>query len=239
MRAARALVMAVCVAAFVMLIASGPGTRMGLWPWQTGISLVKWAAYTGMAGSAAALVLVAMTVVPRWRVRAWIPLAALVFGVIAFVPPLLLYQKAKGMPPIHDITTDYFDPPAFKTLMPVRQQAANGAAYGGTEIAKQQQQAYPDIKPVIVKTKPQETVQKAVDAARSLDWEIVSTDAATGRIEATDTTMWFGFKDDIVIRVLPHPDGGSRVDVRSMSRVGEGDVGANATRVRKFLAKLA
>jgi uncharacterized protein (DUF1499 family) len=239
MRAARALVMAVCVAAFVMLVASGPGTRMGLWPWQTGLSLVKWAAWTGMIGSAAALVLVLLTVVPRWRARAWVPLVALAYGVIAFVPPLLLLQKAKALPPIHDISTDPFDPPAFKALMPVRQQAPNGAAYGGTEIAKQQNQAYPDIKPLVLKTPPAETVQKAIDAARSLGWEIVSTDAPAGRIEATDTSMWFGFKDDVVVRVLPDPSGGSRVDVRSVSRVGKGDIGANAKRVREFLAKLA
>jgi len=239
MRAARALVMAVCVAAFVMLVASGPGTRMGLWQWQTGISLVSWAAWTGMIGSAAALVLVLMTAVPKWRVRAWVPLVALAYGVIAFVPPLLLLQKAKGMPPIHDISTDPFDPPAFKALMPIRQQAPNGAAYGGAEVAKQQNQAYPDIKPLVMKTPPAETVQKAIDAARSLGWEIVSSDAPGGRIEATDTSMWFGFKDDVVVRVLPDPSGGSRVDVRSVSRVGKSDIGANAKRVREFLAKLA
>jgi uncharacterized protein (DUF1499 family) len=239
MRATRSVVMAVCVAAFVMLVASGPGTRAGLWAWQTGLSLVKWAFWTGAVGSAGAIVLIVLMVVPRWRQRPWMPLVALCFGLVAVVPPVILLNQAKSAPPIHDITTDYFDPPAFKALMPIRQQAPNGAAYGGTEIAKQQQQAYPDIKPVIVKAPPPETVQKALDAARAMDWEIVSTDAAAGRIEATATTMWFGFKDDIVVRVLPSPDGGSRVDVRSVSRVGKGDVGANAARVRKFLAKLA
>jgi uncharacterized protein (DUF1499 family) len=90
-----------------------------------------------------------------------------------------------------------------------------------------------------VKTPPAQTVQKAIDAARSLGWEIVSSDAPGGRIEATDTSMWFGFKDDVVVRVLPDPSGGSRVDVRSVSRVGTSDIGANAKRVREFLAKLA
>ena len=239
MRAARALVMAVCVAAFVMLVASGPGTRLGLWPWQTGLALVRWAAWTGMIGSAAALVLVVMTLVPKWRARAWVPLVALIYGVIAFVPPLLLLQKAKGAPPIHDITTDPYDPPAFNALMPIRQKAPNGAAYGGPEIAKRQQQGYPDIKSLVVKSSPADTMQKAIDAARSLGWEIVSTDTPAGRIEATDTTLWFGFKDDVVVRVRPEPSGGSRVDVRSVSRVGDSDIGANAKRVREFLAKLA
>ena len=239
MRAARALVMAVCVAAFVMLIASGPGTRLGLWPWQTGLALVEWAAYTGMAGAVGAVALIVLLVVPRWRARPWVPVVALCYALVAFVPPIILLNQAKSVPPIHDITTDPFDPPAFNALMPVRKQAPNGADYGGPEVAKQQQQAYPDIKSLVLKAEPSVTMQKAIDAARSLGWEVVATDAASGRIEATDTTTWFGFKDDVVVRVRPEASGGSRVDVRSVSRVGKSDVGANAKRVRKFLAKLA
>ena len=239
MRAMRGLVMAVCAAAFVMLIASGPGTRLGLWPWQTGLSLVKWAAYTGMAGAVGAVALILALAVPRWRARPWVPLVALCFALAAFAPPLILLEKAKSVPPIHDITTDAFDPPVFVALMPMRKQTPNGADYGGMEVAKKQQQGYPDIKPLIVKTPPGETVQKAIDAARASGWEIVSSDAPSGRIEATDTTLWFGFKDDVVIRVRPDPSGGSRVDVRSVSRVGESDVGANAKRIREFLSRLA
>ena len=239
MRAARALVMAVCVAAFVMLIASGPGTRLGLWPWETGFSLVKWAAYTGMCGAVGAAILIVLLVVPKWRVRPWIPVAALVFAVIAFVPPILLLKEAKALPYIHDVTTDPFDPPVFVSLMAMRKTVPNGADYGGIEIAKKQQQAYPDIKSLVVKSSPADTMQKAIDAARSMGWEIVASDAPAGRIEATDTTTWFGFKDDIIVRVRPEASGGSRVDVRSVSRLGESDVGANAKRVRKYLAKLA
>ncbi len=238
MRAARALVMAVCVAAFVMLIASGPGTRMGLWPWQTGLALVKWAAYTGMCGAVGAVALILALAVPRWRARPWVPLVALCFAVASFVPPVLLLEKAKALPNIHDITTDPFDPPAFNALLAIRKQSPNGADYGGVEVAKQQQRGYPDVKSLVVKSPPAETMQRAIDAARSGGWEIVSSDAPTGRVEATDTTLWFGFKDDIVVRIRPEPSGGSRVDVRSVSRVGGSDVGANAARVRKFLSRI-
>jgi uncharacterized protein (DUF1499 family) len=230
--------MAVCVAAFVMLVASGPGTRLGLWPWQTGLALVKWAAYTGMAGAVGAATLILLLAVPRWRARAWVPIVALCYALAAFVPPVILLEQAKSVPPIHDITTDPFDPPAFNALLPVRKQSPNGAEYGGMEIAKQQQRAYPEIKTLVVKSAPADTVQKAIDAARSLGWEIVASDAPTGRIEATDTTLWFGFKDDVVVRVRPE-GAGSRVDVRSVSRVGQSDVGANAKRIRKFLDRLA
>ena len=238
MGAARALVMAVCAAALVMLVASGPGTRLGLWPWQTGFSLVKWAAYTGMAGAVGAAVLVLLLAVPRWRARAWVPILALGFAVAAFVPPLILLEQAKGVPPIHDITTDPFDPPRFFSLLAVRRMTPNGADYGGMDIAKQQQQAYPDIKSLIVKTPPNETVQKAIDAARSQGWYIVASDTPAGRIEATDTTAWFGFQDDVVVRVRPE-GAGSRVDVRSVSRVGKSDVGANAKRIRGFLKAMS
>ena len=234
MVAARALVMAVCVAAFVMLIASGPGTRAGLFPWETGLALVKWAAYTGMAGAVGAVGLIVLLVMPRWRQRPWVPLVALCFALAAFVPPVILLEQAKAAPPIHDVTTDPFDPPVFNALLPIRKQSPNGADYGGIEVAKQQQRGYPDIKSLVVKTPPAETVQRALDAARKGGWEVVSIDAPSGRIEATDTTTWFGFKDDIVVRVRPDA-AGSRVDVRSVSRVGASDVGANAKRIRAFL----
>jgi uncharacterized protein (DUF1499 family) len=230
--------MAIAVAAFAMLLSSGPGTRYAYWPWETGLSLLKWAAYTGLAGAVGALGLILLLVVPRWRARPWIPVLALCIALAAAAPPLILLQKANSVPPIHDITTDAFDPPVFVALAAQRALAPNGAKYGGMEIAAQQQEAYPDIKSLIVKAPPAETVQRAIDAARSEGWQIVASDAPSGRIEATDTTTWFGFKDDIVVRVRPEGSG-SRVDVRSVSRVGESDIGANAKRVRGFLARLA
>jgi uncharacterized protein (DUF1499 family) len=160
-------------------------------------------------------------------------------GLVAAAPPVLMLEKAKSVPRIHDITTDPFDPPTFLALMPLRVAMPNGAAYGGSKVAEQQQKGYPDIKSLVMKAPPAEAVQKAIDAARASGWEIVSADAPTGHIEATDTTFWFGFKDDIVVRVRPEPSGGSRVDVRSVSRVGLSDVGANAKRVREFLSRLA
>ena len=119
------------------------------------------------------------------------------------------------------------DPPPFVSLMEARKQAPNGFAYGGPAIAAEQQKGYPDLKPLVVKQPPKEVVQRAIDAARAMGWEIVASDAAAGRIEATDTTAWFGFKDDIVVRIRPEGEG-SRVDVRSVSRVGLSDLGANA-----------
>lgn len=238
MTTARALVMLVALAAFTMLIASGPGTRLGFWPWETGIALMKWAAYAGLAAAAVGFVLVLLLAVPRWRKGAWVPIVAVLLGLVAATPPVILLQQAKAAPPIHDITTDAFDPPAFVALLAERNKAPNGAAYAGPALAAQQQKGYPDIKSLLVNASPKDTMQKAIDAARGSGWEIVAMDAASGRIEATATTRWFGFKDDVVVRIRPEASGGSRVDVRSMSRVGQSDVGANAKRIREFLKAL-
>ena len=229
--------MAVAVAAFTMLIVAGPGTRLDVWPWETGLALLKWAAYTGMAAAVGAVVLILLMVVPRWRARPWVPLLALCFALAALAPPVIMLEQSKKYPYIHDITTDPFDPPAFVALQAERDKSSNGSKYGGPAVAAKQQQGYPDIKSLVLKSSPQESVQRAIDAARSLGWQIVSSDAPTGRIEATDQTMWFGFKDDIVVRVRPEGTG-SRVDVRSASRVGDSDLGANAARIRKFASKL-
>lgn len=239
MRSLRILALGLGLLALALLVASGPGTRAGLWDWPFGLRLYAWAAYTGLAAAGVGLVASLSAAVPRWRKGAWLGLVGLCAGVVAAAPPILLLEKAKSVPPIHDITTDPFDPPVFVSLLPVRKAAPNGADYGGTKVAAQQQKGYPDIKPVVLKDPPGEALQRAIDAARACGWEIVASDSAAGRIEATDTTAWFGFKDDIVVRVRPEPSGGSRVDVRSVSRVGGSDVGANAARIRRFLARLA
>ena len=176
--------MAVAAAAFLMLLFSGPGTRLGWWTWQTGLGLLKWAAYLGLAGAAAALVLIVLLVVPRWRIRSWVPVLALCFGVAAAAPPMILLEHAKAVPPIHDITTDVFDPPQFVALAAIRTAAPNGLKYGGMDIAAQQQKGYPDIKSLVLKDPPQKATQSAIDAARACGWEVVSSDAPTGRIAA-------------------------------------------------------
>ena len=101
----------------------------------------------------------------------------------------------------------------------------------------QQHEAYPDIEPVILTVEPSVAFNTALNAAEEMGWEIVASEADEGRIEATATTTWFGFKDDVVIRVEPHARG-SRIDVRSKSRVGRGDVGANAERIRSYVERL-
>ena len=235
---ARNLSLAIALVAFALMCASGPGTKAGWWGWEAGLRMLSWAFWLGAAAAVSALALIVLLAFPRFRVRAWMPVAALCLALAAAAPPAILLEQAKRAPFIHDVTTDPSDPPAFVALMEERKKAPNGFAYGGEAVAAQQRQGYPDLKPLVVKASPRDTMQKAIDAARSLGWEVVASDAAAGRVEATDTTTWFGFKDDIVVRVRPEGEG-SRVDVRSMSRVGLSDIGANARRIRRFLDKLS
>jgi hypothetical protein len=223
------------VVAAVLLLAAGPGTRFELWHYRTGFQLMRWAAFAGLAAAALATV---MLLVPRTRRGALGGLlVALALGLgVAFVPWYALRQ-ARALPLIHDITTDTQRPPQFVAILPLRAAAPNPAAYGGPVVARAQIGAYPDLRAQRMAAAPADAFKRALQAARGMGWEIVAADAAAGRIEATDTTFWFGFKDDVVIRV--EADGtGSRVDVRSVSRVGVSDVGANARRIRAYLQAL-
>jgi len=145
---------------------------------------------------------------------------------------------SRGAPPIHDITTDTANPPAFVAITSdLRGPGSNPVAYDPAVIPKQQA-AYPLVRPVVLALPTDAAFARAEAAARTMGWEIVATDATALRIEATDTSRWWGFKDDVVIRLIPEGDG-TRVDVRSKSRVGVGDLGANAKRVTRYLETLA
>ena len=127
-RARYGIVGASLVAAFLLLL-SGPGTRLGVWEWQTGFAFMRWAMYAGFAVAAVALV---MLIIPKTRGdRPVILVAALLMGIMAGAPVISLRAQAGSLPPIHDITTDTRDPPAFVALMAARKAAPNGADYGG------------------------------------------------------------------------------------------------------------
>ena len=164
-------------------------------------------------------------------------LAGLVLGLIAAAMPATSINTARHSP-IHDVSTDRDNPPQFVAVLPLRAaaKAANSTDYD-TKTAELQKETYPDIGPLHLDVPPAQAFDRAQNAAREMKWDVIITDPAQGRIEATATTFWFGFKDDIVVRIAAD-GGGSRVDVRSLSRIGKSDVGANAKRVREYLAKV-
>lgn len=217
---------------------SGFGTRWGWWPFTSGFVILKWAAYAGLVAAVVSLAGGIVTRPGRLR-RSFAPsVAGIIIGLVVAGIPWSWMHKAQELPRTHDITTDTENPPRFAAILPLRKNAPNSAEYGGPKIAAQQLAAYPDIKPLLLTIPPAQAFDRALAVARSLGWKIVDANAAEGRIEATATTFWFGFKDDVAIRITTMP-GGSRVDVRSESRVGLSDIGTNAARIRSFLDKLA
>jgi uncharacterized protein (DUF1499 family) len=156
-----------------------------------------------------------------------------VAGGLAFFIPYKLLQVAKTVPPIHDITTDTENPPQFKAVLPLRATAPNKTDYP-EKTKLQQLQGYPDLATLELKAPAAEVQTRAVAAAKQLGWELVESAPDEGRVEATATTAWFGFKDDVVIRIVEEGDV-TKLDIRSESRVGGSDLGANAARIRDFL----
>lgn len=226
------LVLLVAVIAALLLLIAGPGTRLELWHFRTGFELMRWAVYLGVGASVLALLFL---LIPKTRRGNGLALSlALLIALGTLAMPLTMYQQAQSVPRIHDITTDTVNPPEFVAVAPLRADAPNPVEYQGEEIARQQREAYPDI--VSFETDAHNAIvfDHALALVEQFGWELVAADADTGRIEATDTTFWFGFKDDVVIRIRS-TDIGSVVDVRSKSRVGLSDVGANAARIRRFL----
>jgi len=224
------------IIALVLLLIGGPGYRMGLW--GLGFGLLDTMRYALFAGAAGALLAMVFLIIPRTRTGQTVPLvAALVLGLCVAAVPVYVRSTAESLPFIHDITTDTTNPPEFVDVRPLREDAPNPSEYAGEEVAAQQREGYPDLGPLETGMDPEALVKLAEDTAREQGWEIVSAVTADGRIEATDTTLWYGFKDDIVIRVR-EIDGGSILDVRSKSRVGGSDLGKNAARIRDYLDDL-
>jgi uncharacterized protein (DUF1499 family) len=215
---------------------AGLGYRWGWWGFRSGIQIMRWSATTDLA--AVLLTLAAAALAYKYGVR-----RALIAGglglVVALVvagPPLYHWRVVDQVPRIHDISTDTVNPPAYVAVMPLRKGVENSTEYSA-EVAALQKKAYPDIAPALLDVPPAQALQRAERAARAMGWDIVAVAPEDQRIEATDTTLLFGFKDDIVIRVAPNGNG-SRVDMRSLSRVGRSDFGVNANRIRAYMKQL-
>ncbi|MGA7296429.1 MAG: DUF1499 domain-containing protein [Rhodanobacteraceae bacterium] len=225
------------LAALGMLLA-GPLYRMDLAGLRQAFGLMGLGAKTGVVAIILGLVWLILAMVAKSRRGSWLAALGVALGLLAFVPPWMFMHKARLVPPIHDISTDTTQPPAFRALLEQRKSAPNSSAYGGAEIASQQHKAYPDIKPMQLRATAPQVFAAALATARDMDWAIAAKDPSEGRIEATATTLWFGFKDDVVIRIRAQDDGDTRLDIRSLSRVGQSDVGKNAERIRSFEKKL-
>lgn len=192
--------------------------------------------------AAAAIALALATIVPTRpgdRRRGFLAaLLALAIGVAGAWSPAQWLLQARATPRINDITTDTANVPAMVVTQQMRHGAPNPPAYPGPSAATQQRAVYPDIVPIVLGASPADAFRKADEVAMAMGWEIVARAPADGRIEAIDTSDWFGLTDDIVIRIRAEGGSGSRIDIRSKSRVGESDFGVNARRIRAFTERM-
>ena len=177
---------------------------------------------------------VVMLMLPRYREwRGAIRLRAL----FALPGALLLAMLSSGgdYPPIHDITTDTANPPQFSEVAQQRRGEGSNPLQNSPEVIEQQIAAYPQLGTLLSDIPIEQAFDTAQSVAQDLGWEIYHTDRSLGMIEAVDTTAIMAFKDDIVIRVRSNAEG-TLLDLRSVSRVGVSDIGANAARIETFLA---
>lgn len=225
--------------ALVLLFLGPVGTRIGIWGFQTGL-LVMIPAGTLLAAIGLLVALISLFVSKK-RGFAGDPPAlftSIAICAVILVTMGLQFQKGTSVPAIHNISTDLSDPPRFTAvIIEARGEGSNPLKYDAEKIGPQQQAAYPEVTTLIVSQSGAATLSSAVAVLEDMGLEVVNVDEEAGIVEATETTFWFGFKDDLVVRVR-ETAGGSEVDVRSVSRVGLSDLGANAARIQQVLGAL-
>ena len=229
------VVLGAAALALAVLGVAGPLHRAGL-SLDRAYAILRWSAHGGGAVALAAIVVAVLA----YRRRDWLRLAtaalAVVVGLTCFAIGFSEFRRARNAPAIHDVTTDLENPPSFSAIVERRADAPN-TLERAPRLAALQREGYADLAPVTVQSPPDQTFERVLAVAQSLGWEIVTADKSSGRIEATHTTRWFGFVDDVAVRLTPWGSG-TRVDVRSVSRSGIGDAGRNADRIRAFLKEL-
>lgn len=200
--------------------------------------------FAPLAATAAVLLGALTSVAALWR-RSWtlavVSAAACIAGLIVFLAVSEIESRAAANP-LHDVTTDLASPPTFQTLTP-RSYRPGGpeerAAYPHADWRARHAELYPDIATIRLPIGVAQAFERATDVAEEMGWSVEAREetGVSARIEAVDETGWFGFEDDIVVTIMPMQGGGTAVDLRSVSRIGIGDLGKNAARVRAFIAR--
>lgn len=219
------------LATLLIAVAAPIGSRVGVWSFNSATEILTWAAYFAVA----AVIFCVMGVVRAWPGSRYRGFFLSLIGTVILIPtiavPAYWANAKREFPPIQDITTDTENPPEFW-------HAPNSRVYGGVGIAVLQEEAYPDIEPYLSPLTRNQTFNLVIEVIQDFDWQLWGPNREDGHIEATETTFWFGFSDDVSIHITAL-DEGSQVDVRSASRFGGGgDGGTNANRIRTFLKAL-
>ena len=236
------------IGAVLAALIAAIGSGQGAWHFRTGFAVLQYALYAAALGAVLAIAGLVTSRGGGMHRLTWRNILALAVG-LGFV--LFLGSQiatARSVPAIHDITTNLDDIPKFYRLVVRSDNMANIPDMGRRDLAALpprerwkavHREAYGDLATVRVPWTVAETVRRSETLASERGWDIVTADAELGILEAVDTSTFFRFKDNVLVRVRRAPDGtGSLVDMRSISRVGASDVGVNAKRVRGFLRDL-
>lgn len=213
------------------------GMRLGLYDFRVVFGQFKVFVPALTAGS---VILAVAAVGLAVRRRILVAAAAIVLCTVSAamaLAPGQMFKKGGSVPPIHDITTDPDSPPSYVATAPLRTEGMNPPEYDRSQLA-QQREAYPDIQPLDVPAAPREAFGATERAMKAVGIKVVASDIDAGTLEGTHTSAWFGFKDDVAVRIRPLAAGGSVIDMRSKSRVGRSDLGANAERLRDLRAAI-
>lgn len=252
------LSLALTILAPLLFVFAALGAKLGLWGWKFGLGTLttKVGPLVLMLGAAVAVLALLAAVLIKPRKGILIAAIGLLVPLLAFGKLAKTKSTVAKLPFIHDITTDTQDPPAFGKVVMTERAAVEGvntADYIGKKapaktadgtatemlVSALQTKAYPEIRPLILNDSKEVVYGEVLATVKAMGWEIKRNDLGMGLIDATDTTFWYGFQDDITIRLRASEGGGTIVDVRSLSRVGGSDIGKNAARIREFLERLS
>ena len=223
------------VVAVCCVLVGAIGVRIGLWPYGTGFTFLTGAAVLSVMGLFLGIIAYAVCLSKGLKAERSSILIGILLSAVILAQLGVQYSAVTSHPVIHNISTDTVEPPVFNKLVAIREaEGANPLAYDAEALAEQQQTAYPEVKTLVSSQPTNVLFNQAMVVLQDLGLEIVNEDTAAGMIEATATTFWFGFKDDVVVRIRSTANG-SIVDVRSVSRVGRSDLGVNAKRIRAIL----
>lgn len=235
---AAALGFLVALLGVIVLAVSGFGYRFGVWSLHVAVGVLGVGGWVSLVGGLLSLFAAVLTRPGTGRRGFFLSVLGVILGLGGFGEMINWELSVRSAPPIHDVTTDFANPPTFTAISQTQTGTPSPGQYGGASVAALQRAAYPEIGPAeLPGFPPGAAFRIALAAARNSGWTIVSADSVGGHIEATATTPWFGFTDDIAVRIGP-TDNGTRVDVRSFSSAGQDDADTNAHRVRQYVAQL-
>lgn len=221
----------------VTALMSGLGVRFELWHFKTGFGILQYSVYAALL----ALVLTTLAAASAHIIHQWIMtkrvIYTLVMSMAVATAPYLYLMEFRKIPTIGDVTTDFDIPPSFIDVAHLRE-GKNSPDYPGEEAVALQRQYFPKLQGLVTGYSQQQLITIAEQVATDMGMVIVSSDPELGRLEATATSVWFGFKDDLVVRILRHSEGNTLLDVRSSSRVGRLDGGVNGKRIQQFITRI-